>query len=165
MATTKPNIFIVEDDPFYLSLLKKSVTGSRSCEVQTFATGEAFLEKIYQMPDVILLDQNLEGKITGLEVLKRVKSLNPDIQVIFLSAQEKMNIAIQSLKYGAFDYVIKDDLAFSKVNKLIAKILRYKRAEANQMINRQIQRVVIPGILLLIGGVLTLNYYFPHLFD
>ena len=50
-----------------------------------------------------------------------LKAFNPDIHVIMLSGQEKMDVAVNSLKYGAYDYVVKGDGAIEKVGKLVQK--------------------------------------------
>ncbi|NQX98138.1 MAG: response regulator, partial [Flavobacteriales bacterium] len=65
-----PKIFIVEDDAFYATLLKKEITKNRLGSVETYHTGEDFVDNLYKMPDVVLLDHNL-GKMNGVEVLKK----------------------------------------------------------------------------------------------
>ena len=109
-----PKIFIVEDDVFYANLLKKEIIKNRLGNVETYHTGEDFIDNLYKNPDVVLLDHNL-GNMNGVDVLKKIKSISPKIQVIFLSAQEKMHVAITSLKFGAFDYVEKNNTALNRV--------------------------------------------------
>ena len=159
MKTKMPTIFLVEDDPFYLSILQKSVTSAKVCQVSAYTTGEDCLNNIYKQPDIVVLDQNLEGNLSGLDVLKQIKGLNPDIQVIFLSAQEKMNIAIQSLKYGAFDYVIKDEEALLQVNKLISKIIRFKNAAQRNSLVRKVKAFMLPGAAAIVGGAVVVKYF------
>ncbi len=92
-----PKIFIVEDDAFYASLLTNEIIKNRLGDVESFSSGESFMENLFKMPDIVLLDHNL-GSMQGVEILKKIKSINPNIQVILLSAKDKIRIAISSLK-------------------------------------------------------------------
>ena len=115
-----PRIFIVEDDRFFASMLKLVLGKNSYTNVRHFDNGEDFLENIYQNPDLVILDYNL-GTMNGLDVLKQIKSINPNIHVIFLSSQNEMNVAVSSLKYGAFDYIEKEP---HNVNSLLTLINR-----------------------------------------
>ena len=124
-------IFIVEDDTFYAELLKNEIEKNRLGEVISFSSGESFMNNLFKMPDIVLLDHNL-GSMKGVDILKKIKSLNPNIQVIILSAQVKMKVAITSLKFGAYDYVEKNDFAFDRIKALIKNITKF-----NQIVKKQ----------------------------
>jgi len=124
-------IFIVEDDTFYAELLKNEIVKNRLGEVKSFSSGESFMNNLFKMPDIVLLDHNL-GSMQGVDILKKIKSLNPNIQVIILSAQDKMKVAITSLKFGAYDYVEKNDFAFDRIKALIKNITKF-----NQIVKEQ----------------------------
>ena len=124
-------IFIVEDDTFYAELLKNEIEKNRLGEVISFSSGESFMNNLFKMPDIVLLDHNL-GSMQGVDILKKIKSLNPNIQVIILSAQVKMKVAITSLKFGAYDYVEKNDFAFDRIKALIKNITKF-----NQIVKKQ----------------------------
>lgn len=126
-----PKIFIVEDDAFYASLLKNEIVKNRLGQVETYSSGESFMDNFFKMPDIVLLDHNL-GSMHGIEILKKIKSVNPNTQVILLSAQNKIRIAVTSLKYGAYDYVEKNDLTFDRIRALIKRISKF-----NQIVEEQ----------------------------
>jgi len=149
-----PKIFIVEDDAFYASLLKNEIVKNKVGRVEVFHSGEKFLDNLFKMPDVVLLDHNL-GSMRGLEVLKQIKSINPNIQVIFLSAQEKLQVAITSLKYGAYDYVEKNDSTLTRITSLIKRI-----TEFNQIIEDQKKhKMTKTALFLALGLILSLAAY------
>lgn len=154
-----PKIFIVEDDVFYASLLKNEIVKNRLGEVESFSSGESFMENLFKMPDIVLLDYNL-GSMQGVDLLKQIKSINPNIQVILLSAQEKMHIAITSLKYGAYDYVEKNDFAFDRIKALIKRISKF-----NQIVDEQhqfkISKIVFTGLISSIVLVAIYMQFFP----
>jgi DNA-binding NtrC family response regulator len=90
-------------------------------------------------PDVIFLDYSME-LFNGLEVLKKIKRFNPDIYVVFLSGQENIETAVSSLKYGAFDYIVKGEGAQEKITNTLLKIDQVKKlvAKPQQGIFRKI---------------------------
>src|SRR5438552_2865427 len=104
-------IFIVDDDKSYLYSLGFHLKKDIKCKIYCYETGEDCLKNIYLNPSIIILDYflNSENKnaINGLEVLKKIKKLKPETYVVMLSGQETLQIATNSLKSGAFTYVIK----------------------------------------------------------
>jgi len=118
---TDLKVFIVEDDPIYSSILENNLQEQADLMVETFNSGEQFMDYLYMNPDVVMLDYHLD-KMNGIDVLKEIRAFNPNIAVVFLSAQKKTEVAISSLKYGAFDYIIKNDESVSKLLEIIKKI-------------------------------------------
>jgi DNA-binding NtrC family response regulator len=102
-------------------------------EIETFSTGEICLESLKHQPDVIILDYHLDGIVqgamTGLQTLDKIKAINPDIPVVMLSSQDKIDVAINCMHHRAFDYVVKSETAFVRLQKIISTIFRYKKME------------------------------------
>ena len=100
-------IFIVEDDLLYAKILGHHLAHNPDYEVEVFTNGKDLVNNLYKNPSVISLDYNLPG-MSGLEVLKRIKEHNSELPVIVVSGQQDVSTAIELLKKGAYDYVIKD---------------------------------------------------------
>src|ERR1043165_9240499 len=77
-------------------------------QVRRFSSPRDFFANLHEGPDVVTLDYSLPDS-DGAEVLKRIKETNKNIQVIIISGQEDVSTAINLLKNGAFDYIVKDD--------------------------------------------------------
>lgn len=124
-------LFLVDDDAIFLKLLELEFSDASNFDVNTFATGEAFLSHLSDLPDIIILDYHLDGidrfAINGLDVLKEIKKFIVDIPVIMLSSQDKIEVAINCMHYGAFDYVVKSETAFLRLQKAIASIQLQKK--------------------------------------
>lgn len=101
-------IFAVEDDPAYTKFLKYVLGLNPDFEVEFFTSGQACLNNLHRNPAIITLDYSLPD-IAGEEVLNRVRSHDPNINVIIVSAQEKIGTAVELLKLGAYDYITKDN--------------------------------------------------------
>src|SRR5580704_11928221 len=101
-------VFIVEDDMWYGSMLEHYLTLNPEYEVKRFESPGDFFAHLHEVPDVVTLDYSLPDS-DGTEVLRKIKEFNPDIRVIIISGQEDVATAINLLKNGAFDYIVKDD--------------------------------------------------------
>src|SRR6478736_65409 len=101
-------VFIVEDDMWYGSMLEHYLSLNPEYEVKRFESPGDFFAHLHEVPDVVTLDYSLPDS-DGTEVLRKIKEFNPDIRVIVISGQEDVATAINLLKNGAFDYIVKDD--------------------------------------------------------
>lgn len=96
-------VYIVDDEQAISKLLTYWVKDKWKYDIEVFNNGEDLLRKLNVKPDLILLDIMLPG-MDGLEVLKRIKQLDENLPVIILSAQGSIEVAVDALKFGAFDY-------------------------------------------------------------
>ena len=130
---TKINLFLVDDDALFLKALEIEFLHHTDFTVQTFATGELCLENLSHNPDVIILDYHLNGidknAMNGIETLDKIKTLNPDIPVVMLSSQDKIDVAISCMHHRAFDYVVKSETAFLRLQKNITAYFHYEKIE------------------------------------
>lgn len=99
-------IFVVEDDEWYNRLLVHNLSLNPDYEIESFTNGKDCLGSLNKNPDVITLDYQLPD-MQGLEVLKKIKAENEEIQVILISEQDEIDVVVELLKYGAYDYIVK----------------------------------------------------------
>jgi len=126
-------VFLVDDDALFLKSLEIEFKQSTDYATKTFATGELCLENILQNPDIIILDYHLDGidknAINGLETLDRIKKVNPQIPVIMLSSQDKIEVAVNCMHHKAFDYIVKSETAFIRLQKAITTFFHNQKIE------------------------------------
>lgn len=96
-------IFIVDDEQAISKLLSFWVKDKWGYDVDVFSNSEAMLKNMSAKPDLILLDIMLPG-LDGIETLQRIKQIDENLPVIMLSAQGSIEVAVDSLRDGAFDY-------------------------------------------------------------
>jgi len=101
-------IFIVEDDPWYGQILQYHLNLNPDYKVTLFKTGQECLEKMGLKPDLITLDFSLPD-LRGDKLYKKIREINPNVPVIMISAQEDISVAVNLLKMGVSDYLIKDE--------------------------------------------------------
>ncbi len=107
-------IFVVEDDPMYARILGYHLSQNPDYEVETYESGKACLSNLYKNPDLITLDYSLPD-LSGLEILTKIKEFNNDLPVIIISGQSDINTAVNLLKEGAYDYIVKDEEAKNRL--------------------------------------------------
>lgn len=126
-------LFLVDDDALFLKSLEIELLQHADFTIETFATGELCMEHLSYNPDVIILDYHLDGidkyAMNGMETLDKIKAFNPDIPVVMLSSQDKIDVAINCMHHRAFDYVVKSETAFMRLQKIITTVFRYKKME------------------------------------
>lgn len=118
-------LFLVDDDAFSLHLYRQNIINLGFTDVQTFDNGIECLNNLNMKPEIVFLDHNMDT-LTGFEVLKKIKRVDPNIFVVMISAQENMKTAVDALKYGAFDYIIKGDNELKKIENVLNRIVSLK---------------------------------------
>jgi two-component system, OmpR family, response regulator len=126
-------LFLVDDDPLFLKALEIEFAQNTGSVIKTFATGELCLKSISRNPDIIILDYHLnsvdKNAINGLATLDRIKAVNHQIPVIMLSSQDKIEVAVNCMKHQAYDYIVKSETAFIRLQKAITTIFHYQKIE------------------------------------
>jgi len=129
----KMHLFLVDDDALFLKSLEIEFHHHTDFTVETFATGELCVENLSHNPDVIILDYHLndidKNAMNGIETLDKIKALKPDIPVVMLSSQDKIDVAISCMHHRAFDYVVKSETAFLRLQKNITAFFHYEKIE------------------------------------
>ncbi len=129
----KIKLFLVDDDAVFLKSLEIEFIQHTDFIVETYSTGELCLANLSKKPDVIILDYHLDGidptAMNGIETLDKIKEYNPDIPVVMLSSQDKIDVAISCMHHKAFDYVVKSETAFLRLQKNITAFFHFERIE------------------------------------
>jgi two-component system response regulator HydG len=121
----KPTILIVDDENYTRDLLKK-VLEKRELNLFFAKDGEEALDLFKKEPvDIILLDQKMPG-ISGLDVLKIVKSLDPNVVVVIMTGYGTIGEAVEAMKFGAFHYMTKPFNDLDEIDLIVDKALREK---------------------------------------
>jgi two-component system, NtrC family, response regulator AtoC len=105
---SKYKIFIVDDDPWYSSMLEYYLLQNSEFEISKMTTGGDCIASLDMHPDLITLDYSLPDT-NGGAVLAEIQKVNSNIPVIIISGQEDITTAVRLIKAGASDYFVKDD--------------------------------------------------------
>lgn len=134
-------IFIVEDDPYYARLIQHHFGTFEDCYTEIFLNGAELLKNLHRQPDIITLDYGLPD-IEGVELLRRIKEYNSEIQVVVVSGQNELRNTVNLFKAGAFDYVFKSP---ETMNHLLLIVEKLKEQLLIKRKKRSLERLMQKG--------------------
>ncbi len=114
-------VFVVEDDKVFAKTLKYHLELNPEYEVEIFFSARECIDNLYKNPSLITLDYDLPG-MSGLQFLQWLKEHNKKVPVIVVSGQREVQVAIDILKAGAYDYLVKDQDIFERIWAAISRI-------------------------------------------
>lgn len=126
METDKFQLFIVDDDNIMAQSLEKHISKKfgNIFNVSVFNSGALALKNLNAQTGMVILDYKLKGE-NGNEVLKAIKLKNPKTEVVMLTSNEDIYVAIESFKKGVLEFIIKNNQAWKKINSTILTMLMY----------------------------------------
>ncbi len=146
-------IFIVDDDELLTKILQNKFKQNTNYKITTFTSGDDFLAfyknqtKSPKQVHILILDyllkplEPIQTSKNGIHYLQEIKKINPDIQVIIISAVDNPDIAIQAQNYGAIAFIKKNENAFLRISNQINYIiseLQLKKARKRSLLTRRI---------------------------
>jgi len=156
MQMEQVKIFVVEDNEWYNRLLVHHLNMNPDFEVKSYLSGKELLNDLHESPDIITLDYRLPD-IKGTQLLKKIKEYNESIEVIVISEQDDVQVAVDLLKEGAYDYLVKNEEiqtrlhnAVNRIRKSTALKKRIKDLEQEVSVKYGFENIIIgksPGIL------------------
>jgi two-component system OmpR family response regulator len=129
----KIKIFLVDDDVVFLRSLELEFLQRGDFHIETYVSGELCIDAMSSNPDIIILDYLLDGTdknaMNGIETLDKLLKHDPMLPVIMLSAQDKIEVAVECMHHKAFDYVVKSETSFLRLQKIITAVFQYRKME------------------------------------
>ncbi|MFN3939658.1 MAG: response regulator [Chitinophagales bacterium] len=155
MHTTKEIVFIVDDEPMHAQMMEDFLkTTYPQFEIMQFHTGEECNDNMDKNPGIIILDYHLDAKDkearNGMEILEHIKRNYPDTEVIMISGQDKINIAVDCVKAGAFDYIVKNETSFVRTQNAIERLFKHRSVEKNLSRYKLINQILIWGLIIIV---------------
>jgi len=125
-------IFIVDDDPISRRILKFQLSNNSRLVVRVFSSAEECLANLYQNPNLVVLDYNLNGNdgsnMSGHQALGVIQKINPKIKIIFVSGDQNFDLLSLYRKYRSIQFVIKDGYGSLLLKPIVLKTLGYQAA-------------------------------------
>jgi DNA-binding NtrC family response regulator len=134
-------VMLVDDEVDFVETMTKRLK-KRKLDIITAFSGQEALETLekHQNTDVVILDVKMPG-MDGIETLKKMKAAYPLIEVVMLTAHATVESAIEGMRFGAFDYLMKP----CTMEQLMGKVLEATRKKRNH--DEKIQEAHIKEIL------------------
>jgi DNA-binding NtrC family response regulator len=153
MAKALKKIFVVDDDVNTTEMLKIHLNKNFNLDVLTFSTGEECIRNLHLEPQYIVLDYSLnmvdKNAANGIEILQKIKEQNNGSYVIFLSGQDNIEIAVDTMKFGAYDYIVKNQSSFLRLENCLINIHKNLRLKYMARVYK-FSTIFLTGVIVLI---------------
>jgi len=165
----KYSIALVDDDRVFLVSLKNSLQQqfNSSLKISEYHSGEEFIRDIKSSPDIIILDYYLNDyehpeAMNGMHVLHDVKAILKDSIVIMLSGQDKVDVAMDCLRDGAYEYISKSESAFVRIPNSIKNAMANikSKKESSKYIKLKINKMLIICAIVLMDVTIYCIFHF-----
>lgn len=128
-------VLVVDDDTAHRTMLR-TLVGGWGYDIQEADDGEAAIAAVREGPvDLVLMDIRMV-RVSGIEALEQIKTINPAIPIVLMTAYASVEMAVDALKKGAYDYLTKP-LDFDKLRLTLDRALEHIRLKAE---NRQLKQ-------------------------
>lgn len=121
-------IFIIEDNPAYSKTLEGYIKSHfpEVNDIKKFPVGETCISELNLNPDLIIIDYFLDTRYpdaaSGLEIVKEIRALKPQMNIVVLSAQKEIDVVVEAIQTLHCSYIKKDDHAFERLAEIIREI-------------------------------------------
>lgn len=134
---SNPLIYIVDGSDTYRKIIVACLEALSNTNIRTFDDGESCFTAIGQIPEIIILDYNLgDGKWNGLEFMTEYTRINRSTKFIFLSSNTKVDVAVDAIRLGAIDYILKSKSGLTRLAKqidIVKNLIALKQIERKHL--------------------------------
>lgn len=168
------SVFLVDDDKMFLTSLKNTLQKKfgNLLKISEYSSGEDCIQEIENHkdadapPDMVILDYYLNdgehpNALSGAKVLQEVKSLSHDTTVIMLSGEDKLDVAIDCVKHGAYEYVVKSESASVRIQQTVKNVIENIKS-ARKTSNYYKANITMAIVILAIILIDVIWYYSYH---
>ena len=157
-------ITIIEDNHQMSEMLRDFLsTKFPSSDITIYNTGEEALNGIIIDQDIVVLDYHLDSEnadaLNGIQVLVKLKERFANTPVIFLSSQERADISANTIKYGAYDYIVKNEAAFHRLEIVINNIIGHSDVKKNLGAQKFFNSILVVLMIVLILGFILMRMF------
>ncbi len=160
----KLTVTVIDDDPAMCEMVRDTIEKTfPGSNITIFNTGEDALAGIADEPDVTVLDYQLDtikaDAMNGMQVLSKLKARFPNLPIIFLTGQDRIEVASNTIKYGAYDYIVKNETAFHKLELALTQIAKLRTLTKSNGFQKTMNLVFWVLVLALFGYVVYLRLH------
>jgi len=148
-------VFIIEDDIIFLEMIHDFIrTKFPFLKLYKFTNGEDALKQMHLAPQIVILDFFLDSKNkgaqNGLDILLHLRKLDASIRVVMLSSQEKPEIAANVIKYGAYDYIVKNETSLGRIEIILNHLTAHLIIDQKVIMSKLVLVLSAAGVIAIV---------------
>lgn len=118
----KYKVFVIEDNRTEGLLLQLALSSLSNLDIVTVATGQEFLDRIDEKPDIAIIDLNLPD-MTGLELIQYIRKESLKTRMVVVSAQRDMDMLAEVQAEGVYNYLVKSEACLTYLHQVVEDLL------------------------------------------
>lgn len=151
----KETVFIVDDEPMHAQMMEDHLKAKYpNFELYSYRTGEACVENMDKKPSIVILDYHLDAvdktARNGIQILEFIKREYEQTDVIMISGQDKIEVAVECMRAGAYDYVVKNETSFLRTENAIERLFQHRRVLKSNEQYKLINRILVVGLIVIV---------------
>ncbi|MFI5172579.1 MAG: response regulator [Chitinophagales bacterium] len=151
----KQVVFIVDDEPMHAQMMEDHLKAKYpDFQIYKYTTGEECNDNMDKAPSIIILDYHLDAvnksARNGIEVLEHIKRKYDGVDVIMISGQDKIDVAIECMRSGAYDYIVKNETSFIRTENALERLFQHRLVVESLHRYKNLNRILIWGLVIII---------------
>lgn len=151
----KETVFIVDDEPMHAQMMEDHLKAKYPLfEIYKYKTGEECNDNMDKNPSIVILDYHLDAvdksARNGIQILEHIKRNYENTDVIMISGQDKIDVAIECMTAGAYDYVVKNETSFIRTEQAIERLFKHREVVRNLKKYKRLTALFIWVIVLIV---------------
>lgn len=168
MKKEEITIFIVDDDRILTAVLKNEIRHNfpeENIVIYTFEAGELCESFLNSKPDIAIVDYHMNSRFkdakNGIQVIDLFKEKSPETNVILFTREENIGLAVEAFDHGAYDYVVKNDFMFRRLNVAIVQCLKLREMKLDLRRQKQRGKMAVFIMTVLLACAMILQFFIP----
>jgi DNA-binding NtrC family response regulator len=151
----KEIVFIVDDEPMHAQMMEDHLKAKYpSFEIFKYKTGEECNDNMDKNPSIVILDYHLDAvdksARNGIQILEHIRRNYDRTDVIMISGQDKIDVAIECMTAGAYDYIVKNETSFIRTEQAIERLFKHRDVVRNLKKYKRLTSLFIWVIVLIV---------------
>ena len=159
----KEVVFIVDDEPMHAQMMEDNLRAKYpSFEIYKYKTGEECNDNMDKNPSIVILDYHLDAvdksARNGIQILEHIKRNYDNTEVIMISGQDRIDVAIDCMRSGAYDYIVKNETSFIRTENALERLFKHREVLNNLKKYKRLSMLSMWTIAIIVATALTLYF-------
>ena len=144
----KEVVFIVDDEPMHAQMMEDHLrTKYPTFDIYKYSTGEECNDNMDKNPSIVILDYHLDAvnksARNGIQTLEHIKRKYDDVDVIMISGQDKIDVAVECMRSGAYDYIVKNETSFMRTENALERLFKHRHVVTSLAKYKALNKILI----------------------
>ena len=157
----KEVVFIVDDEPMHAQMMEDHLrTKYPTFDIYKYSTGEECNDNMDKNPSIVILDYHLDAvnksARNAFQTHEHIKRKYDDVDVIMISGQDKIDVAVECMRSGAYDYIVKNETSFMRTENALERLFKHRHVVTSLAKYKALNKILIWGLVIIVATAAVL---------